>query len=173
MTERGLRLVMVEPDPEAYQMAYNVVSNSTLWFAHHHLFDAPRRPRIDRRFAEAWDAYREVNLAFVDTICKAAGEGAVVLVQDYHLTLVPGMLGKLRPDPSVVHFSHTPFGYLSALGGSPTSARKGDDRRTGWRGRVRLPQHSLGIIFSRMLYGRGGRPALYVRADGSLLTRDC
>ena len=56
MTEDGLRLVMVEPDAEPYRMAYNVVSNSTLWFAHHHLFDAPRRPRVDLRFAEAWDA---------------------------------------------------------------------------------------------------------------------
>ena len=52
---------MVEPDRESYQMAYNVVSNSTLWFAHHHLFDAPRRPKIDQRFTKAWDAYREVN----------------------------------------------------------------------------------------------------------------
>ena len=49
-------------------MAYHVVSNSTLWFAHHHLFDAPRRPKIDARFIEAWDAYREVNRLFAETI---------------------------------------------------------------------------------------------------------
>ena len=92
MTETGLKLVMVEPDERLYQMAYNVVSNSILWFAHHHIFDAPRRPKIDSRFAEAWDAYRDVNRSFADTICDAAAEEAVVLVQDYHLTLVPGML---------------------------------------------------------------------------------
>jgi hypothetical protein len=32
------------------------VSNATLWFLHHGLFDLPRRPRFDERFREAWDA---------------------------------------------------------------------------------------------------------------------
>jgi trehalose 6-phosphate synthase len=124
MTETGLKLVMVEPDEHLYQMAYNVVSNSTLWFAHHHIFDAPRRPKIDLRFAEAWDAYRDVNRSFADTICDAAAQGAVVLVQDYHLTLVPGMLARLRPDLSVVHFSHTPFSDPNVLRALPTTAMK-------------------------------------------------
>ena len=44
-------------------MAYDVVSNATLWFCHHHLFDLPRRPRFDRQWAEAWDAYRGLNAA--------------------------------------------------------------------------------------------------------------
>ncbi len=124
MTEKGLRLVMLQPDPEIYQMAYNVVSNSTLWFAHHHLFDSPRRPRIDRHFAEAWDAYREVNRQFADAISGAAAERAVVLVQDYHLTLVPEMLARLRPDLSVVHFSHTPFADPNILRALPTTTAR-------------------------------------------------
>ena len=70
-------------------MAYNVVSNATLWFAHHHLFDAPRRPKMDRRFAEAWDAYRDLNRLFAESVSGAAADYAIVLVQDYHLTLVP------------------------------------------------------------------------------------
>ncbi len=32
-----------------------------------------------------------------------------MLVQDYHLALVPGFLHEYRPDLRVVHFSHTPF----------------------------------------------------------------
>jgi trehalose 6-phosphate synthase len=47
-----------------------------------------------------------------------------VLVQDYHLTLVPGMLARLRPDLSVVHFSHTPFGDPNVLRALPTTAMK-------------------------------------------------
>ena len=122
MTERGLDLVMVEPDFETYQMAYNVVSNATLWFAHHHIFDAPRRPKMDHRFARAWDAYRELNRLFADAVSDAAADTAVVLVQDYHLTLVPAMLAKSRPDLSVVHFSHTPFADPNALRVMPTAA---------------------------------------------------
>jgi trehalose 6-phosphate synthase len=124
MTERGLGLVMVEADSETYQMAYNVVSNATLWFAHHHLFDAPRRPKMDRRFAEAWDAYRDLNRLFADSVSGAAADSAVVLVQDYHLTLVPGMLAKTRPDLSVVHFSHTPFADPAVMRMLPTAVVK-------------------------------------------------
>ena len=45
MTDDGLRIELVEPEPAVYNLAYNVVSNSMLWFCHHHLFDASRRPR--------------------------------------------------------------------------------------------------------------------------------
>lgn len=124
MNGRGLRLVMVEPESETYQMAYNVVSNATLWFAHHHIFDAPRRPKMDHRFIQAWDAYRELNRLFAESISDAAADSAVVLVQDYHLTLVPSMLADTRPDLSVVHFSHTPFADPAVLRMMPTAVVK-------------------------------------------------
>src|SRR5579863_578345 len=115
MTERGLRLVTVQPDRETYRMAYDVVSNSTLWFLHHHLFDLSRRPRFDRHWAEAWEAYRELNRQFAAVVADAAGEGATVLVQDYHLSLLPGLLAGTRPDLRCVHFTHTPFADPSML----------------------------------------------------------
>jgi len=109
MTRPGLRLVTVRPDLVTYRMAYDVVSNATLWFCHHHLFDLSRRPRAGRGFAEAFDAYRAVNDQFARAVADTAAEGATVLVQDYHLCLVPGMLAVSRPDLRTVHFSHTPF----------------------------------------------------------------
>ena len=45
MTADGLRVELVEPEADVYNLAYNMVSNSMLWFCHHHLFDAARRPR--------------------------------------------------------------------------------------------------------------------------------
>lgn len=109
MEDQGLRIVTVEPDVAAYDMAYNVVSNATLWFCHHHLWDLARRPRFDRRWQEAWDAYREVNRDFAATVAEHAPERARVLVQDYHLSLVGRMLALSRPDLRTTHFSHTPF----------------------------------------------------------------
>jgi len=109
MTDGGIELRTVEPSPDTYRMAYDVVSNSTLWFMHHHLFDLARRPRIDDRFMEAWKAYGELNQLFSEAVCDVAAEGATVLVQDYHLYLLPGMLQRARPDLRTVHFSHTPF----------------------------------------------------------------
>jgi len=105
----GFRLRVLSLDPSAYRMAYDVVSNSTLWFLMHRLFDQPRRPSIDRHWREAWEAYRQVNHTFAETVIAHAPEGATVLVQDYHLSLVGTWLARERPDLRAVHFTHTPF----------------------------------------------------------------
>jgi trehalose 6-phosphate synthase len=105
----GVALTMLDLDPRTYRLYYDVVSNGTLWFLHHGLFDLPRRPRFDRRFREAWDAYSSVNRAFAEAVADVAATDAVVLVQDYQLALVPGMLRQTRPDLRIAHFTHTAF----------------------------------------------------------------
>jgi len=85
------------------------VSNATLWFLHHGLFDLPRRPRFDEHFRAAWDAYVAVNRAFADTVVAEAAADETVLVHDYQLALVPGMVRAARPDLALLHFTHTPF----------------------------------------------------------------
>ena len=105
----GFRFRALATDPEAYRAAYDVVCNATLWFLHHGLYELARRPRFDTRFREAWQAYRDVNAAFADVVADTAPDGAAVLVQDYHLALVGGLLAERRPDLRAVHFSHTPF----------------------------------------------------------------
>jgi trehalose 6-phosphate synthase len=102
-----VRLLAV--DPEAYRLAYDVVSNQTLWFVHHGLYDLPRTPAFGLDLREAWHAYREVNEAFADAVAEVAPAGAAVLVQDYHLGLLGVSLAERRPDLAAVHFSHTPF----------------------------------------------------------------
>ncbi|HVM15243.1 MAG TPA: trehalose-6-phosphate synthase, partial [Egibacteraceae bacterium] len=111
----GYRFRSLAIDRAAYQMAYDVVTNSTLWFLHHGLFDLTRRPRLDRRWREAWDAYRGVNHAFAQAVIDEAPEGAIVLVQDYHLALVGTWLAQKRRDLRAVHFSHIPFCEPGAL----------------------------------------------------------
>lgn len=105
--EIELRLVTL--DAQLHQMHYDVVSNSTLWFLHHGLFDLPRRPRFDARFREAWHAYETVNAVFADAVCREADEGEIVLVQDYQLALVPAFVRERRPDLRAALFQHTPF----------------------------------------------------------------
>ena len=63
------------PTPTSTAMAYDVVSNATLWFCHHHLFDLPRRPRFDRHWREAWDAYRAFNRPFADAVAADGPRG--------------------------------------------------------------------------------------------------
>ncbi|HLG68625.1 MAG TPA: trehalose-6-phosphate synthase [Acidimicrobiales bacterium] len=132
LAEEGLDTVYVAPDAEQYRLAYDVVSNATLWFCHHHLFDLPRRPRFDRRWHAAWDAYRSMNRLFAEAVAERAPEGAAVLVQDYHLSLTGHMLRMARPDLRTVHFTHTPFADPSALRVLPTEA--GGDLLAGMAG---------------------------------------
>ena len=105
----GLRVRLLDVGAERHRMAYDVVCNATLWFCLHGLFDLARRPRIERRWREAWDAYREMNDAFAEAAAEVAPDGAAVLVQDYHLALVGPRLRTLRPDVRTVHFAHTPW----------------------------------------------------------------
>ncbi|MFB8400256.1 trehalose-6-phosphate synthase [Streptomyces sp. NPDC055912] len=102
-------VLMLDIDPEVYADAYNGIANSVLWFLHHHLYDTPREPVFDAEFRRRWEAYRAYNRAFAEALAAAADEGAAVLVQDYHLALVPGMLRELRPDLRIGHFTHTPW----------------------------------------------------------------
>lgn len=105
----GFRVDLLALDPDTYRLAYDVVSNEVLWFAHHGLWDLPREPSFDAGWNDAWAAYRTVNHAFADAVAEVAPPDAVVLVQDYHLCLVAERLRALRPDLRSVHFSHTPF----------------------------------------------------------------
>ncbi|MEV6795375.1 trehalose-6-phosphate synthase [Streptomyces sp. NPDC051320] len=105
--EDGVR--MLDIDAEVHHAAYNDIANSVLWFVHHMLYQTPLEPVFDAAFRQQWAAYRTYNRAFADALAAEAAKGAVVLVQDYHLALVPGMLRELRPDLRIGHFSHTPW----------------------------------------------------------------
>lgn len=105
----GLAVQMLDIDEATFHRAYNAVANSTLWFVNHMLYDTPRRPNFDSRFARDWQAYVEYNTAFAEAIAQSAAPRARVLVQDYHLTLAPKLLRARRPDLAIGHFSHTPW----------------------------------------------------------------
>ncbi|WP_329133050.1 trehalose-6-phosphate synthase [Streptomyces sp. NBC_01476] len=107
VAEDGSRMIAV--DPPVFEAAYNGIANSVLWFVHHMLYQTPLEPVFDEDFRTQWDAYRAYNAAFADALAEEAAEGAAVLVQDYHLSLVPAMLRARRPDLRVGHFSHTPW----------------------------------------------------------------
>ncbi|MFF4031973.1 trehalose-6-phosphate synthase [Streptomyces sviceus] len=105
--EPGVR--MLDIPAEVHADAYNGIANSVLWFVHHLLYQTPLEPSFDAEFRRQWASYETYNRAFAEALAAEAAEGAAVLVQDYHLCLVPGMLRELRPDLRIAHFSHTPW----------------------------------------------------------------
>jgi trehalose 6-phosphate synthase len=112
-----VRVRMLDIPHETFDRAYNKVANSILWFTHHLLFDTPNQPQFGREFRLDWEAYLAYNRAFADALAHEAAAGPAdrirVLVQDYHLSLVPRLLReKLRGDAGdlgIAHFSHTPW----------------------------------------------------------------
>jgi trehalose 6-phosphate synthase len=107
VAEPGSRMIAVPP--EVFGQAYNDIANSVLWFVHHMLYQTPLEPAFDEDFTGQWASYETYNAAFADALAQEAAQGAAVLVQDYHLTLVPALLRERRPDLRISHFSHTPW----------------------------------------------------------------
>jgi trehalose 6-phosphate synthase len=105
-------------DQRKYQAYYNRISNRTLWFLHHHLFDVARHPAFDPTFRDAWHAYTDVNVTFAEACEAEVDPGGEVFVQDYHLALVPAMLRERRSDIGISFFLHCPWvdpGYFAML----------------------------------------------------------
>ncbi|MBQ0868506.1 trehalose-6-phosphate synthase [Streptomyces smyrnaeus] len=105
----GQSVRMLDIPADTFEAAYHGIANSVLWFTHHMLYQTPLEPSFDQDFGRRWAQYEAYNAAFADALAQEAGQGATVLVQDYHLTLVPGMLRERRPDLRIGHFSHTPW----------------------------------------------------------------
>lgn len=100
---------MLPIDAQTFRNAYNGIANSTLWFVLHRLYDLPTSPVFDATWRRQWASYVRYNRAFAQALADEAADGATVMVQDYHLFLVPRMLKELRPDVRIGLFTHTPW----------------------------------------------------------------
>jgi trehalose 6-phosphate synthase len=105
----GAAVRMLDIDRVVFDRAYNAVANRMLWFVQHLLFAPVSEPIFGPAFRRDWEAYETYNDMFAEALAAEAAPGASVLIQDYHLMLVPGRLRALRPDLRIAHFSHTPW----------------------------------------------------------------
>ena len=70
------------------------------------------RPSSERH----WESYHAANRLFADAVLQeAAGQPAVVFVQDYHLGLLPRMLKNADPTLVVAQFWHIPWPNWEAM----------------------------------------------------------
>jgi trehalose 6-phosphate synthase len=138
--EDGIPVRMLDIPPGIFDPAYNNVANSTLWFLLHQLFDTPNQPQFGAGFRRDWESYAAYNEMFADALAQEAGaqeagaqeaglvqdppasRGLRILVQDYHLCLVPRLLRERLGDAARLaglgYFCHTPWAppdYLRIL----------------------------------------------------------
>ena len=170
----GHAVRMLAIDPGTFHRAYNEVANSTLWFLHHLLFDPPQRPAFDASFRREWASYVDYNRVFAQALAQDAAQGAKVMVQDYHLTLLPELLRELRPDLRIAHFSHTPWAPVDYYAMLPDDV--GRQVLTGMLGADHIGFHARrwAVAFldccARFLGATVRREALEVDWDGRTTT---
>lgn len=106
----GYPVYLLDIDEDTYARYYDEVSNRMLWFANHCLWDELDIPPFGKTELAAWhEAYLPVNEQFAAAILETADPTSVVLVQDYHLSVVPGLLRLARPAQQIFHFTHSSF----------------------------------------------------------------
>ncbi len=71
--------------------------------------------------ASDWECYRQVNEKFAQAVLKEIGdaEAPMILIQDYHFTLLPRLIKNARPDARVAIFWHIPWPNPEAFGICP------------------------------------------------------
>lgn len=106
-----IRFVTIPED--VYNGYYNVIANPLLWFIQHYMWDTPREPQIGPNEWDAWrNGYVEANRLFAQVISeeiRRSPKPPVVMIQDYQLYLVAGMLRREHPDVPIQFFLHIPF----------------------------------------------------------------
>ncbi len=104
-----LKRVWLTPEEEAGY--YYGFSNEGLWPLCHIVHNRPLfRP-------EDWAQYRAVNEKFAAAVLEeiAGTESPMVLVQDYHFALLPGLIKRERPDARTAIFWHIPWPNFEAF----------------------------------------------------------
>ena len=118
--------VMVPPDKPEYNLRriwlteeeekgyYYGFSNEGFWPLCHIAHVRPVFRTSD------WEQYVKINQRFADAVVtEADGDDPVVLVQDYHFALLPGMIRKLLPKATIITFWHIPWPNPESFGICP------------------------------------------------------
>ncbi len=107
-----LRRVWMTPEEE--QGYYYGFANEGMWPLCHVAHVRPIFRESD------WEAYRAINQRFADAvIAEARGDDPVVLVQDYHFALLPGMIREKLPQATILTFWHIPWPNPESFGICP------------------------------------------------------
>ncbi len=121
------KVKLVASDPEAYDRFYNIIANPMLWFIQHYLWDLSNAPDIRRNETEAFEfGYNAVNEDLARAVLEEIEdvENPVVMVNDYHLYTLPGLIRRERPDAFLHHFVHIPWSQSDSWRVLPSMMRQ-------------------------------------------------
>jgi trehalose 6-phosphate synthase len=105
------RLWLTGDEEKGYYYGF---SNEGLWPLCHLAHARPIFRRDD------WEHYQTVNRRFADAVCtEVDSDDPIVLVQDYHFALAPGLIRERLPRATVIMFWHIPWPNSERLGICP------------------------------------------------------
>jgi trehalose 6-phosphate synthase len=121
------RVKLVASDGEAYDRFYNIIANPMLWFIQHYLWDLSNAPDIRRNETEAFEfGYNAVNEDLARAVLEEVEDvdDPIVMVHDYHLYTLPGLIRRARPDAFLHHFVHIPWSQPDSWRVLPSMIRR-------------------------------------------------
>lgn len=106
------RVWLTKEEEEGYYYGF---ANEGIWPLCHNAHTRPSFRDSD------WEHYQEANMKFAEAVLEemAGTEQPVLLVQDYHLALLPRLVKKKRPDARVAIFWHIPWPSSESFGICP------------------------------------------------------
>ncbi len=108
------RIWLTDEEQDGYYFGF---ANEGIWPLCHNAFVRPAFRESD------WHCYRMVNQRFADAVIQEArSENPIVLVQDYHLALVPHFLQEQLPKATILTFWHIPWPNAETFGICPWRA---------------------------------------------------
>jgi trehalose 6-phosphate synthase len=121
------KVKLVASDPHAYDRFYSIIANPLLWFIQHYLWDLSNAPDIRRNETEAFEfGYNAVNEDLARAVLEEIDgvQDPVVMVNDYHLYTLPGLIRRERPDAFLHHFVHIPWSQSDSWRVLPSMMRR-------------------------------------------------
>jgi trehalose 6-phosphate synthase/phosphatase len=118
--------LMVPPDKPSYTLQRIWLNNEEeegyyYGFANEGLWSLCHLAHVRPIFRDGdWAMYREVNKKFADAIARAARtRNPVILIQDFHLALLPKLIRERLPEATIVVFWHIPWPSAEKFGICP------------------------------------------------------
>jgi len=118
----GMKLRLLSIPEEAYEKHYYGISNHVLWFAQHELLEPMAGTTFTQQTRDDWEhGYYVANEAIASAIIKELktwGVETPVIIQDYQLYLVAGMVREQCPGARLGHVIYIPWPdarYLAML----------------------------------------------------------
>jgi trehalose 6-phosphate synthase len=95
------RVWLSDEEQDGYYFGF---ANEGLWPLCHIAFVRPTFRETD------WNYYKQVNQRFADAVLEEANcDDPIILVQDYHLALLPRMIRQRLPKATIITFWHIPW----------------------------------------------------------------